>query len=332
MKLAFQCIIASTFVLLIGVACSNSRPDTAGSGATAKEKSKKDGSDDDSGDQSSGSKNSADGSTGSDQANSQNSLNGATGSATMGENPDDPLAGCGGASFTQAIDSANVPYKGQAGRVFSTDFTVVVKGAINFSGSPASLTTQSMFELISADPNNAAERARNELNKVTGSRQVNLAMDSTLPCGILAASRLVEQTGEHATTIDFNPPVAYLISPKTTTNRFAEHFATARTFDNIKLTVTSTTNEKLQPGTSVDGSVSITPVPSKTTFNDTSGRNITIDADYAYRIDFNFGDHETVNNFGLSKVATYYIKDGNFKVITIETGVNEAPVINYITN
>lgn len=236
---------------------------------------------------------------------------------------------CDDLSFAQVIQSANVPYRGQAGRAFSTEYTVVVQSTLNFSGNTQALTTQSTFNLISANPPNAADKAQRELVKVTGSRQAIISVSEGMPCGVIGVSRIVETTGDHASTIEFTPSLPYLVSPNMTRERFGTEFGVARTFDNLRLTVVSTTNSKLTPGATAVGSVTITPINPQARFNDTAGQSVAVDADYAYRIEFNFGDFETVTNFGLYKVATYYVAGGQFRLINTETGVQEAPFINY---
>lgn len=329
----FSPYVLALLVAAYGFACSNSKPEPTGGGETKRPGEKSDGDEEDG--KEDGKDGDDDGSTGTDGDSLGGSAQGENGGSVEedGESSSDPKAGCGSGDFSQTIQSANIRFQGVAGKVFSTEYNVVVKGSIAFQGGANGLTTTSRFDILSADPDNAADKASDEIQKVTGSRTSTPATAAEdMPCGVYPITKIVEQTGAHATTTNFSPALPYFLSPLMSKTRFNKDFSSAKTFSGLSVTVASTNNELIKGGQTASGSVTITPVSPEASFQDTEGRTVTVQAEYAYKIEFNFGNHETVNSFGLYKVATYYVKGGKFHVITVETGVDDAPVINYIGN
>jgi hypothetical protein len=329
----FSPYVLALLLAAYGFACSNSKPEPTGGGETKKPGEKSDDDKDDGKD--GGKEDGEDGSTGGKGDSLGGSAQGENGGDVEedGESSSDPKAGCGAGDFSQTIQSANIRFQGVAGKVFSTEYNVVVKGSIAFQGGADGLTTTSRFDIISSDPDNAADKASDEIQKVTGSRaSTPAAATEDMPCGVYPVTKIVEQTGAHATTTNFSPALPYFLSPLMSKTRFNKDFPSAKTFSGLSVSVASTSNELIKSGQTASGSVTITPVSPETSFQDTEGRTVTVQAEYAYKIEFNFGNHETVNSFGLYKVATYYVKGGKFHVITVETGVEDAPVINYIGN
>jgi hypothetical protein len=323
----FSPYILPLLLAAYGFACSNSKPEPVAGGETKKPGEKSDDDDDKDDDKDDSSSSKGDSLGGSDQGEGSEAVE------EDGESSSDPKAGCGSGDFSQTIQSANIRFQGVAGRVFSTEYNVLVKGSITLQGGANGLTTTSRFDIISADPANAADKASDQIQKVTGSRTSTPGTATEdMPCGVYPVTKIVEQTGAHATTTSFTPALPYFLSPLMSKTRFIKDFPSAKTFSGLSVSVASTSNELIDNGQTASGSVTITPVSPETSFQDTEGRTVQVQADYAYKIEFNFGDHETVNSFGLYKVATYYVKGGKFHVITVETGVGDAPFINYIGN
>jgi hypothetical protein len=150
-------------------------------------------------------------------------------------------------------------------------------------------------------------------------------------CSTFPAVKIEERTGVHSTTISFDPPIPYLVSSKLSKKRFQKEFSETRRFNNIKAKVLSTSNSKISSGRTYSGSVTISPVSPSTSFTDTQGRQQSINASYAYRIEFDFGNYEQTSALGLYKVATYYVRNGKYIAIIVESGISDAPIINFIS-
>jgi len=134
----------------------------------------------------------------------------------------------------------------------------------------------------------------------------------------------------NATEIEFNPPLPYIVMPMASRSRFELELPKSRTFSNIKAKVTRTTNPKLGGVSTREGSVTLSPAESSRTFTGSDGRNVDVRADYAFRLEFDFGNHETTEALGLYRTATYYVDSGRFIAITIETGIQGAPIVDYL--
>ena len=83
----------------------------------------------------------------------------------------------------------------------------VIMLRITSSMCASGMTTTSKFDIISADPPNASEKASEEIQKVTGSRKTTAGENKDLPCGFFPVSKIVEQTGTHATTTEFTDAI-----------------------------------------------------------------------------------------------------------------------------
>lgn len=265
------------------------------------------------------------------------------------DSTDGPWAGCGYTSYDtkdplakQSISSAPIRFHGFAGTIFSSEYTVYATGTLNFDISLGAIATTSNFTVTSADPPNAMSKAQGEAAKINGTRKATPVSASKLEelfksgsyqgitCGLIPITGMTETTGDHATTVTFDPPLPYLLPPVMSKTRFAKEFSETRTFSGINAKVVTSTGDKVSTGQSISGSASIVPVDASATFTNTEGAVVTVDADYAFRIEFDFGSHETTNALGLYKVATYYVVDGEYRVINVETGVTEAPKIDFI--
>ncbi len=274
----------------------------------------------------------------------------------LGENAEDgnnsaagKFSGCGFDSFSaetkfnqQTISSANLRFTGTAGSsIFTTEYNVTIASKLTYNGDFQQLVVANAMNILDASPAKARTEAQVEINKLTGDQKIDIlspkkwqeyAKDNDwddIFCSILPATKIMEQTEAHFSEIEFTPPVPYLISPLISAARFEAEIGKGKSFSDIEAHVVTTTNPKLSNDQKLQGSVTITPADAKTTYTSSEKSQRTVSADFAYRIEFKFGDGST--QIGLNKAATYYIKKGKFAAIIIETGEEKAPFIQFHT-
>lgn len=256
------------------------------------------------------------------------------------------FGGCGFSDFSaktafpvQKINSADLRFTGTAGSIFTTEYNVTVASTIGYSGDLAELKVSNAMRILNASPAKAQTEAQVEINKLTGSQTIEVLSPKKweenakandwdgIFCSVIPALKITEQTEAHFSEIEFSPPVPYLVSPLLNKSRFEKEIGSEKVFNDVEAHVVSTSNPKLSNGQKLQGSVTISSVNANTTYNSSEGTSRAISADYAYRMEFNFGDGST--QIGLNKAATYYVKKGKFVAVIVETGEQKAPFIQF---
>ncbi len=319
MTMAFVKTFGTTWLLCGAVACSNSKPEVA----TGSDGAKKDATD------------------------AEDGKDVEDGGETFGDDGGGAnFSGCGvnsyaeAKSFSQQTSSANIPYHGSSGVIFSSEYTIQVKGTVGFQVGDGKVNLTNDFAIISASPPNAADKAKEELKKAIGQRTAEILDASAweaaaeawggVTCGVIPVAKITEQTQAHQTVVTFDPPLPYFVSPVMTKARFEKEFPEQRTFAGIKATIVQTTNPKAQTGQTFTGTAYVRPIAGDTMIVENDGTQVKVDADYAYRLDFDFGSFEATAALGLNKLSTFYVKDGKFFAVSIETGITQAPSIHYV--
>lgn len=327
MKASFVHNLLAVSLLSVLFACSNSKTEVpASEGAGAKDKAEGKDSEDDGED-----------GVGDDLGGEDDGGDGNEGGASF--------SGCGFKSFEdtsktiqQSKTTATIPFKGTGG--IASEYNLKVIGTLGIEGGLGGVVGTTDFSIVTADPPNSASNAQQELQKIIGTREATTVTGSELEnvlkssawngihCGVIPISKLTEKTGTHTTVVEFDPPLPYFVSPFMTKARFAKEFPDQKQFS-VTARVAQTSNPKTQTGATATGTVYIRPIDSESLIVENDGSQINVDATYAFRLDFDFGSFEQTSALGLNKLSTWYVKDGKYFAVSVETGVSAAPVIHY---
>lgn len=121
-------------------------------------------------------------------------------------------------------------------------------------------------------------------------------------CTIQPGIKVISSRGAYESTVSFDPPLPYSISPRANSKRFAEEIGENRNFNEITATVLSTNHPLLRPSQQIKGTISISKIPSTLNHN-----GQTIHSDLAFVIKTNFGGEKATNALGLVPEMKFYI-------------------------
>jgi hypothetical protein len=219
----------------------------------------------------------------------------------------------------------------------AVNFRVTVTVVLTISATATSETENTDFQVV-AEPQAAEAQAQQQVAPNRGTNvsqgldtQGRVQLSSTnkdwsgILCTVEPVTQMVVNRGQYTKTITFDPPLPNGVSPKATIARYQTEIPQARTFSNIKATVSNSTDPNAPNGTTIVGSVNLTPLTPQIQIQvGDGGGSQTINTDAAYRLDFLFGDSSgsADQQVGLMPSQSYFIdaQNHNIKVVVADTG------------
>ena len=264
--------------------------------------------------------------------------------------PAKPFAGCGYESFeninfalTQEIHSSDTLAEGTERGV---DYAILFKNKLAMSVNPSQIASSVFTNLISVEPDNAQGRAEERVNRIAGTKTMDLENPGDFQellggtkdipaCGLTVANKLLEQ-GEFVTTFKIEPPTPLQFNMGLSKERFLQEFSGPVTFEYSSI-VTKTNNPDSAIGDTYKASITFSPEDPSIVME-----GVQINADYAIRVKSEI--LETVNNRpegdedeeeedagprNSQSDTTYYMYDGSIIGIYSRTGKTEVSEIYY---
>jgi hypothetical protein len=250
----------------------------------------------------------------------------------------DPTAKVIDTSFTSFPKS----YAGQKAVpiIGSVSYKVDIRTKVKIVGTVTKITSDTDFQ-IDAQPDEAMDEATEKVKPFKGSVESTMIppkerLDlgtknddwSGIVCTVQPAKQVSVAKGGKGIVTKFEPALPFALSPKANGKRYDAELSKARTFKNIKATITSSRDKDYSEGDVITGTVTITPVTPRLTVKTSSGQSQTIETDAAFKIETNFRSKDTTVALGLFPTQTVFISHSrqDLRAIVVDSGNDEAGI------
>ena len=234
---------------------------------------------------------------------------------------------CGGDGLMQPNQDPNTPLlqkniQSLPFRVLRNDVTVSASLQVYPDKMNQSVAINSNSETIVVSIAESVTNGSSEFRLVPFTDYVSLGKYETWK-GILCT--LVPVTGvSHRSEsgkeikVEFDPPVPMQLSPRASQKRYLEELGTLnvgdkKVFTGLKAKVLESAFAGIAKDAEFDGTVTIERIESSAEFTDSQGRQYSVNADIAFKVDINFG--RATGRMGLNKSSSYYISHDKKDVV-----------------